>query len=46
MVHDSLMNKSMPEPDLYEYHTTGKYAPFLIYRLKPGFQPGAVQHKP
>ena len=32
-VHDSLLAASVPEPGLYQYHTTQSDAPFLIYEL-------------
>jgi hypothetical protein len=32
-VHDSTMFDSIPEPDVYQYHTTSALVPFQIYQL-------------
>jgi hypothetical protein len=32
-VHDSTMFDSIPEPDVYQYHTSATRVPFQIYQL-------------
>lgn len=35
-VHDSVQAGSVPEPDIYQYHSVPARTPFIIYKLKAG----------
>jgi len=35
-VHDSIPGSSIPEPDIYQYHSPKTLAPFIIYKLNTG----------
>ena len=32
-VHDSIQGNSIPEPDIYQYHSPKTLVPFIIYKL-------------
>jgi hypothetical protein len=42
-VHDSVRGDSLPEPDIYQYHSVQTREPFIIYRLKTGADARPVQ---
>ena len=35
-VHDSIQGNSIPEPDIYQYHSPKTLVPFIIYKLNTG----------